>query len=96
MRFSTLKEEKMKAFAKLLVIAMALIALVACTTPAALQATPAPMVDAAQDAWLKAAEFGKYEPAKQDWAAIEAAAKKEGKVLVYANSSRIADEKKLF
>jgi iron(III) transport system substrate-binding protein len=96
MRFSTLKEEKMKTFAKLLVIAMALIALVACTTPAAPQATPAPVVDAAQDAWLKAAEFGKYAPAKQDWAAIEAAAKKEGKVLVYANSSRIADEKKLF
>ena len=50
----------------------------------------------ATETWLKAAELGKFAPAKQDWAAIEAAAKKEGKVLVYANSSRIADVKKLF
>jgi len=58
-------------------------------------ATPVPTLTAAE-AWLKAAELGKYAPAKQDWAAIEAAAKKEGKVLVYANSSRIADVKKTF
>lgn len=50
----------------------------------------------ANEAWLKGAELGSYAPSKQDWAAIEAAAKKEGKVLVYANSSRIADVKKLF
>jgi iron(III) transport system substrate-binding protein len=49
---------------------------------------PEPTLTADQ-AWLKAAELGPYAPAKQDWAAIEAAAKKEGKVLVYANSSRI-------
>ncbi len=57
---------------------------------------PAPTINPATDAWLKAAELGPYAPAKQDWAAIEAAAKKEGKVLVYANSSRIADVKKAF
>ena len=63
------------------------------TKPAA---TPAPTVNPAVDAWLKAAELGPYAPAKQDWAAIEAAARKEGKVVVYANSSRIADVKKTF
>lgn len=57
--------------------------------------TAAPTLSPAE-AWLKAAELGKYAPAKQDWAAIEAAAKKEGKVVVYANSSRIEDEIKLF
>ncbi|GAB4539533.1 MAG: ABC transporter substrate-binding protein [Anaerolineae bacterium] len=41
------------------------------------------------EAWLKANELGPYAPAQQDWAAIEAAAKEEGKVVVYANSSRI-------
>lgn len=56
---------------------------------------PAPTLTAAEQ-WLKTAELGKFATAKQDWAAIEAAAKKEGKVLVYANSSRIADVKKLF
>ncbi len=62
------------------------------------KATTAPVtaVNPDVDKWLKAAELGPYAPAKQDWAAIEAAAKKEGKVLVYANSSRIADVKKTF
>ncbi|MBI5301718.1 MAG: ABC transporter substrate-binding protein [Chloroflexi bacterium] len=93
----------MKAFAKLLMIAVVMSVLVACASPAAPTTAPAapkaatvPAIDAAMDAWLKSAELGKYAPAKQDWAAIEAAAKKEGKVLVYANSSRIADVKKTF
>jgi len=42
----------------------------------------------AQDAWAKAAELGPYAPEKQDWAAIETAAQKEGKVVIYSNSSR--------
>jgi iron(III) transport system substrate-binding protein len=50
----------------------------------------------ADEAWLQAAELGKYAPEKQDWAAIEEAAKKEGTVVVYANSSRIEDEITLF
>jgi iron(III) transport system substrate-binding protein len=58
-------------------------------------ATPVPTLTA-NEAWLKAAELDKYAPAKQDWAAIEAAAKKEGKVVVYANSSKVADIKPLF
>ncbi|MBC7258994.1 MAG: hypothetical protein H5T65_07075, partial [Chloroflexi bacterium] len=47
--------------------------------------TPEPTLTP-NEQWLKAAELGKFAPAKQDWAAIEAAAKKEGKVIVYANS----------
>lgn len=50
----------------------------------------------AQKAWAKAAELGPYAPAKQDWAAIEVAAKKEGKVVLYSNSSRWPDIKKTF
>ncbi len=59
-------------------------------------ADPYKGITAAQDTWAKAAQVGPYEPATDDWAAIEAAAKKEGKVVVYSNSSRIADVKKSF
>jgi iron(III) transport system substrate-binding protein len=96
----------MKTFVKILLVSLLMVFVVACaqapapaaptSAPAAAKPTAAPAVDSAMDVWLKAAELDKYAPAKQDWAAIEAAAKKEGKVLVYANSSRIADVKKLF
>lgn len=88
----------MKAFAKIVFACLLIVVLAACATPTAAPKptdAPKPTVSAA-DAWAKTAEVGQYAPAKQDWAAIEAAAKKEGKVLVYANSSRIADVKKLF
>lgn len=39
--------------------------------------------------WLKYAQLGKFAPKVQDWKAIEAAAKKEGKVVIYSLSSRI-------
>ncbi len=42
-----------------------------------------------QEEWLKANELGQYTTDKQDWAAIEAAAIKEGSVLVYANTSKV-------
>ena len=74
----------------------------ACGT-AAPAATPAPQEPAelkgltdAQKAWAKTAELGPYAPKTQDWAAIEAAAKKEGKVVIYSNSSRWPDIKKTF
>lgn len=96
----------MKTFGRILLAGMLITFLVACAAPATPAPTSAPPPAAPvatvaptaspNDAWLKAAELGKYAPAKQDWAAIEAAAKKEGKVLVYANSSRIADAKKAF
>jgi iron(III) transport system substrate-binding protein len=44
----------------------------------------------AKEEWLKANQLGTYDTGVQDWAAIEAAAKKEGSVIVYANSSKIA------
>jgi len=45
---------------------------------------------AAKDQWLKDNQLGPYYSETQDWAAIEAAAKLEGTVIVYANSSKIA------
>ncbi len=45
-----------------------------------------------EEQWLKDNQLGKYFTLDQDWAAIEAAAKKEGKVVVYAGSSRIEDQ----
>ena len=44
----------------------------------------------ANEQWAKDNGVGQYQPAADDWAAIEAAAKVEGKVVVYSNSSRIA------
>lgn len=42
-----------------------------------------------QDAWLKANQLGPYDTGEQDWEAIEAAAVKEGTLLVYANTSKV-------
>lgn len=47
--------------------------------------------DPAVDAWLKQAELGPYRKPTDDWAAIEAAARQEGEVVVYSLSSRIND-----
>ena len=44
----------------------------------------------AQEQWLKDNQLGPYYAETQDWAAIEAAAKQEGSVIIYANSSKIA------
>ena len=41
------------------------------------------------DEWLQKAQLDKYRPAKDDWAAIEKAAKAEGTVVVYSNSSKV-------
>jgi iron(III) transport system substrate-binding protein len=46
----------------------------------------------AEEQWLKDNQLGSYSTLDQDWAAIEAAAKLEGKVVVYASSSRIEDQ----
>jgi iron(III) transport system substrate-binding protein len=46
-----------------------------------------PPLSAAEE-WAKANGLGPYQPAEEDWAAVEAAAKLEGKVVVYANSSK--------
>ncbi len=53
--------------------------------------TDVPAVEPAKS-WLEVNQLGEFFSLDQDWAAIEAAAKKEGKVVVYANSSRIEDQ----
>ncbi|RPJ27170.1 MAG: hypothetical protein EHM33_09015, partial [Chloroflexi bacterium] len=80
----------MKVFGKFLTIVLLISFLAACGTPA----TPAP--ETAPEAELTAAEqwamengVGPYTPETEDWAAIEAAAIKEGSVVVYSNSSKI-------
>ncbi len=50
----------------------------------------------AQSAWLKKAQLGPYASATQDWKAIEAAARQEGKVVIYSVSSRIFKIQKEF
>ncbi len=44
--------------------------------------------DDAKDEWLRVNQLGPYDTGEQDWDAIEAAAKAEGLLLVYANSSK--------
>ncbi len=60
------------------------------STDAPETSTDAPTLSA-NEQWAKDNGVGPYMPAEEDWAAIEEAAKKEGKVVVYSNSSRIAN-----
>ncbi len=65
---------------------------VATEAPAATEApvaTEAPLSAAEQ--WAKDNGLGSYLAETEDWAAIEAAAKEEGSLVVYSNSSRIQD-----
>ena len=60
------------------------------------EATDAPVEPAAvslsaAEQWAKDYGFGDYQTDTEDWAAVEAAAKEEGSVIVYSNSSRILD-----
>ena len=52
--------------------------------------------DDAQTKWLKTSQLGSYAPATQDWSAIESAARKEGKVVIFSVSSRIFKIQKEF
>ncbi len=92
----------MKTIGKILTTCLLISFLVACAAPAqpveeppasgseapAAAETEAPL--SAKEQWLKDNQLGPYDTGEQDWAAIEEAAKKEGKVVVYANSSKIA------
>ena len=88
----------MKTFVRFLTICVIISVLAACT-PAATQApveepqqpaaTEAPVLGGKEE-WLKANQLGPYDTGEQDWDAIEEAAKKEGSVIVYANSSKIS------
>jgi iron(III) transport system substrate-binding protein len=91
---------EMKTFGKILTFILLISFLVACTPaeeveeqPAAGESEPVAEPEAtltAKEQWLKDNQLGPYYAETQDWAAIEAAAKEEGKVVVYANSSKIA------
>ncbi len=67
--------------------------LASCTQGAAPAATDAAADDttelSAKEQWLQTNQLGAYDTGVQDWDAIEAAAKEEGEVLVYANSSKV-------
>ena len=84
----------MKTFAKILIMIVLLSFVGGCAAPApAAVEEPVAAVEptlTAKEAWLKANQLGSYDTGEQDWAAIEEAAKKEGSVIVYANSSKIA------
>lgn len=79
----------MKVFGKFLTIVLLISFLAACGAPAttAPQASEAELTAAEQ--WAKENGVGPYTPETEDWAAIEAAAIKEGSVVVYSNSSKI-------
>ncbi len=89
----------MKTLSKFMTVCFLLSLLASCGTPAtqapaatdapAVPATgvPAPALTPAEE-WAKANGVGPYQPATEDWAAVEAAAKLEGSVMVYANSSK--------
>jgi iron(III) transport system substrate-binding protein len=82
----------MKQFARIITIVVVLSFIVACgPKPVATQgpATEAPLSAAEQ--WAKDNGVGPYQPAVDDWAAIEAAAILEGSVVVYANSGGVED-----
>lgn len=94
----------MKIFVRLLSICLVFTFLASCAStatqttapqtqvpvePTAVPPTAAPQLTAAQQ-WAKDNGLGPYQPASVDWAAIEEAAKKEGSVCVYSNSSKIA------
>jgi len=98
----------MKSVGKILTFVLLLSLLVSCAPAAATPEPPAnepaatdvpapvePALSAAEQ-WAKDNEVGPYQPETLDWAAIEAAAKEEGVVVVYANTSRIEDEIELF
>jgi iron(III) transport system substrate-binding protein len=93
----------MKTFVKILTLVVLFSLVAGCGgTPATTVATEPPVINAteppATEVQLTAAEqwamdngVGPYQPAVDDWAAIEAAAIQEGKVTVYANSSKVED-----
>jgi iron(III) transport system substrate-binding protein len=90
---------EMKMFVKFLTICLVISFLAACGAPAtqapaeepaAQPAAEEPAALSAKEEWLKANQLGSYDTGEQDWAAIEEAAKKEGSVIVYANSSKIS------
>ena len=87
----------MKALVKLLAVCLLVSFIAGCGGTPAVTEPPATEPPAAEPAvteltaaeqWAQANGLGPYQPAEEDWAAVEAAAKLEGKVVVYSNSSK--------
>jgi iron(III) transport system substrate-binding protein len=90
----------MRAMHKILILCLLICLMASCggappetkpeaTQPSAAEPTVAePSLTAAEE-WAKANGVGPYTPEEEDWAAIEEAARAEGKVVVYSNSSKI-------
>ncbi len=82
-----------------LVTAILLVAFLASCGNAAKPTNAAVATDAtlsAKEQWLKDNQLGSYDTGTQDWAAIEAAAKEEGTLVVYANSSKVEKAAEIF
>jgi iron(III) transport system substrate-binding protein len=90
----------MKTFVKLITLLVLITMVAGCgKTPATTVATEPPVTEpqlTESEQWAKDNGVGPYEPATEDWAAIEAAAKLEGKVTVYANSGGVEDLKEVW
>jgi len=65
-------------------------------TPVSPQPTRTGGLDDEQIRWLESAQLGPFAPEKQDWVMIEEAAKMEGRVVVYSDSSRIQNAARAF
>ncbi len=78
----------MKSLIKIITLLVLISLIAGCAkveeTPVASDLTPA-------EQWAKDNGLGPYQPETDDWEAIKAAAIKEGKVTVYANSSGVED-----
>ena len=79
----------MNTFVRYLTVIVLISLLAACGGAPATQAPSSTGEElTAAEQWAKANGVGPYQPAEEDWEAIEAAAIKEGSVVVYSNSSR--------
>jgi iron(III) transport system substrate-binding protein len=85
--FCNSKEESMK---KRMILALMVLMACGLSLWAAGKADGGAAADA-KTQWVKANQLGSYYADTQDWAAIEAAATLEGSVVVYANTSKIAN-----
>ena len=83
----------MKTFMKIMALIILVSMIAGCGATADKPATEEQTTEelTAAEQWAQANGVGPYQPAVDDWAAIEAAAIKEGKVTVYANSGGVED-----
>lgn len=86
----------MKRFFRITTLIVLISLMAACApaaeVPTAVEApadSPAEVQLTESEQWAKDNGVGPYQPATEDWAVIEEAAKKEGSVCVYSNSSKI-------